>query len=206
MGTEYSARDAIRSPETAASVIHAIIIDKYGQEAYDWDPSTIVLELQDDYGAEIHEHTLNRWSAIQTVMTSDVVFTRLDAFMAVCNTLATGEPYFGVFDPVTTEEAAWGIAEISLNRELLPFGRNIKKYLAIVMAADGIDKPEGVLAAAMEDDSVRSELDNRRNKDNIADFVDQQLRAVAEQLQRLPDVKNLNTLLADESTLVEDLI
>ena len=45
-------RDLIQSPETMATVAHAIVRERYGDEAYWWDPLTVALELKADFEAE----------------------------------------------------------------------------------------------------------------------------------------------------------
>ena len=39
-----------QNPEADATVLNAMLLTKYGEEALDWDPLTIQLEIQDDFG------------------------------------------------------------------------------------------------------------------------------------------------------------
>lgn len=129
----------LESPKTLGTVIHAILRKKYGDEAYVWDLASLCMQVQDDFGAEMCSEAVNRFGAIQVVMSNDAFFTRPDAFIAICNTLTTGEPFFDMFSPATTEEVAWGVSEVSLNRDLLPFSDDVLRYIQLVSAADGYE-------------------------------------------------------------------
>lgn len=133
-------QDLLQSPGTMATVVHAIVRDKYGDEAYGWDPLTVAMELKADFAVDPCPEVLDRWNAMQLVMCGDAFFRRIDAFLAVCNALSSGEPFFGAFDPVTVEEAAWGVAEVGMNRDMLPFSPTIKRYCRVVLENDGYGK------------------------------------------------------------------
>lgn len=138
----YPRKQALESPETNATVLHAIVLQQYGEDWYAWDPTTVYMELRADFDADTCAEALDKLSAIQVIMSSDAVFKRLDAFLGICNTLAAGEPFFSAFDPVTLEEAAWGITEIALNRDMLPFSYSIRKYIRALMRESGFDQSD----------------------------------------------------------------
>ena len=210
-------RKLLQAPETSATVLHAILRDKYGEEAYDWDLLTMLYEVQDDYGVDMSTAAINRWAAIQTVMTSDAFFKRLDAFLAVCNTFTVGEPYFTVFDPATVEEAAWGIAEVSLNREMLTFSPAIRSYLKQITTGDYTDDtlPDlfKVIIAPEDEDtppSVRVALSSAvrtSNADALQSYLDEQMGDMAYQFNQVPSLALAAKRLINkpESTIVDDL-
>ena len=74
MNFEYPRQQALESPQTLATVAHAIAKDKYGEEFYLWDPVTVYLELQADFRADVCTQVIDRLSAVQIVMTSDAFF------------------------------------------------------------------------------------------------------------------------------------
>lgn len=203
MNLTYPRQQALQSTETAATVIHAILRDKYGEEVYDWDPATVYLEAQADFGAEMSAEAIDRWCAMQIVMTSDAFFKRLDAFMAVCNTLADGSPFFGAFNPVTVEEAAWAIAEVALNRELLPFSYAIKQYLRAVLAQDGYSETtypaifQEVFGPQPDADRLREGLAVAGNDSNIETYINEQLGDMVVQFDRIPDLKGVDNLIME---------
>ena len=215
MSDTYSIRDALESTETKGTVLHAILRKQYGDDAYEWDLATIAMEVSDDFGASISSESANRWAAMQIVMTTDAFFTRLDAFMTICNVLASGEPFFDMFDPVTTEEAAWAIAEVALNREMLPFSSAIKRFLKLLLKYDGYgDAYPEIFDTVFEADTpeqataVRRQVTQRKeNEDVIDELIDEELADLVMQFDKIPSLQGVDNLLLSDSgnTLVESL-
>jgi len=205
MSEKYAKQTALQSPESLATVIHAIIRQQYGDDAYLWDPLTVSLEVHDDFRAEMDTIALDRWSAMQVIMTTDAFFKRLDAFLGICNTLSSGVPFFQVFDPVTVEEAAWAITEVSLNRELLPFSYPVKKYLKTVLKHDGYgenDYPSPfheVFDTRPDAGVLRKGLGELSNQDNVEAFIDEQLGDMVYQFNQISDLRDLDDIILRRS-------
>ena len=147
-------------------------------------------------------------------MTSDVFFKRLDAFLNVCNTLTSGSPAFDVFNVVTPEEAAWGLAEVALNREYLPFSYAIQKYLKVAAANDGYKdgnypdvfdavfkrKPSaGDVRDAIKDTDKTASMGLAAygNTQNISSFIDEMLKDMVYQFNEIPDLSSLDKLITE---------
>jgi hypothetical protein len=216
MSDQAAEAELLDNSQTLATVAHAILRRKYGEQAYDWDLVTIMMEVRDDYSTAMASAVTNRWAAIQTIMTTDAFFKRLDAFMAICNTLTTGDPYFTLFDPVTVEEAAWAISEVSLNREMLPFSYPIKQYLRQILRMDGYaahDTPDvfdSVLEPGKDVTSVREQMrliQQSANRDVVEAYIDDQLNDMAYQFNKVPSLSMLDDQLmeAGSETLVANL-
>lgn len=213
----YPRKLALESPQTLATVVHAIVLDQYGQAAYDWDPLTVALELREDFQAEICTEAMDRWCAIQAVMGSDAFFKRLDVFMNVCNTLASGSPAFEVFDPVTSEEAAWAVAEVAMNRDVLPFGYSIRQYMRQQLSADGFDVDAGDLPPVFaemfernpDEGRIRSAftgLASDGNASNIEKYLLEQMLDMDVQFNRIPDLSRVDDILRDADNDVAEAV
>ena len=210
MSENYAVRELLQSPTTMATVAHAIFRKKYGADAYAWDITTLYMEVQDDFKVEMDSHVGERFSAIQVLMTTDAFFTRLDAFLSVCSTFSSGDPCFQVFDPVTVEEAAWGISEASLNRELLPFSPAIQTYIKQVLEQDGYthDAPDifdFVTDPSKDKTALREfllKLHTNENRSNVEAYVDEQLRDIVVQMNRIPDLAKVDDLLLQNPSIV----
>lgn len=205
----YPRKLALESPQTLATVVHAIMLDQYGEAVYDWDPVTCAMEAAADFKAEICTPAMDRWCAMQAVMGSDAFFKRLDVFLNVCNTLASGAPAFEVFDPVTSEEAAWAIAEVALNRDMLPFSYPVRGYLRQQLRADGFDPDAGdlppvfaeVFETRPDERKIREALSTGTvagsNAANIEQYLMEQLLDMEAQFNRIPDLKRVDNLLEE---------
>ena len=206
-GELQAKQSALQTSETLATVVHAIVRKQYGEEFYPWDPATLFLEIQSDFHIDMDTTAMDRLSAMQLVMVNDAFFKRLDAFMGVCNTLSSGEPFFQVFDPVTTEEAAWAVTEVSLNRELLPFSYPIRKYMRMILEQDGYDPmnyPEvfqEIMGKNPKAEDVRRIIgpSANANQDNIDAYIDEQLKDMTYQFNKLPDLKDLDDIILQRS-------
>lgn len=188
----------LQSSETFGTTVHAILLDRFGQEIYSWEPVTVALECKAEFECEPCTTVMDRWCAIQVAMVSDAFFRRLDAFLGVCNTLASGEPYADVFDPVTVEEAAWGVAEIGLNRDFLPFSPTIRSYIRKVSAGDGYNERafhpifDQVFDNTPDDQAVRNSIAALGNTMNIDRYIRDNIGDMASQFDMIPDLKNVD--------------
>lgn len=134
MSEKSSILRVLQSPEAFTCVLHAFLSKQYGEDYLYWDPTTVWLELRDDYGINLDTDVMDKLSSAQVVMTSDGFFKRVDAFSALCNTLTSGAPSFSVFDPVTPEEMVWAYIEVAIMRDLLPMSPSVAQYAAAIVA------------------------------------------------------------------------
>lgn len=193
------ARNLLQSPETFATVLHAILRDRYGDTWYDFDQLSIMMDLQADFQCDPCPAAMDRISAIQTLMTGDAFFNRIDAFFAVCNSFSSGEPFFGAFDPVTAEEAAWGLAEAGMNRDILPFSPTIKQYCRVILRQNGYGDSDfpPIFDIVFKDGDVKlGEIERGLVSDENGAELDAYLRGnakdLAAQFDALGDVNNFN--------------
>jgi hypothetical protein len=196
-----------------STVLYAVLNEKYGDEWLYWDPSTVYLELREDYICEPASEAMDRISAVQVLMTGDGYFTRLDAFLGLCNTFTSGSPAFNIFNPVTVAEAAWGLAEASFMREFLPFSPGIRAYLKVTLETEGYfgDHPDifdEVLGPRKDGaDLVRGDVIgtlHEEARNDVEQFLHDQLEALVYQFGELEMGEQLMSILKekDRSALV----
>ena len=194
----------LESPKTLGTVIHAILRKKYGDEAYVWDLASVCLQVKDDFGADMCSEAVNRFGAIQVAMTTDAFFKRPDAFIAICNTLTTGEPFFDVFSPATTEEVVWGVSEIALNRDLLPFGPDVLNYIRLVSDADGYENGcpnalEAFLKSPEEAEKHVREIRGNPNNDVVDMYIAGMLEDMEYQFGKTQGFANIDDIILNKN-------
>lgn len=135
-------REMWENPEADATVLNAMILSQYGEEALDWDPLTIQMEIQDDFGVTPASQVMDKVCAMQIVMGTGDFFNRVDAFRNVVNTIANGEPFFQTFTPLKAEEMAIALATVGMNRDLLPFAPAVQELVRLSIKNDGYDEEE----------------------------------------------------------------
>ena len=191
-------QDLLQSPETMATVVLAIIRDKYGDEAYWWDPLTVAMELKADFEVDPCPEVMDKWSAMQVVMTGDSFFNRIDSFFAVSNAFSSGDPFFGAFDPVTVEEAAWAVAEVGMNRDMLQFSPTIKQYCSIILTNNGYGKGNfpPIFDVVFDDDTtlkdIKAGLVSDENGKALHQYLTENVDDIAAQFDSLADLKNVD--------------
>ena len=204
MYSEPQIRTALENPESSATLLHAIVFRRYGEEWYNWDPVTIALELKDDFSLDIPAANLDKLCAIQVLMTTAAFFEELDAFLAICGTFAEGDPLFDVFDPASVEEVVWGVTEAAINRELLPFSRAIKLHVRQLLREDGYgpaDYPPAIaelLETDPDSEDITQGLASMANSENASAYVRDQLNDFVDQFRRVPSLSGLELKILDK--------
>lgn len=204
---QIARKTALESPETLAIVAYAILNETFEDQWPYWDPSTIYLELRDEFHCEPASEMIDRISAVQVLMTGDAYFKKLDAFLGLSNTFTSGTPAFNIFDPVTVPEAAWSLAEASFLREFLPFGPGIRMYLKTTLNVEGFSDdypdifdevlgPRKPNANIIRNSAVRTLHDDA--KDEIEKFLNSQLEVMVYQFNELDMGNQLMSILKEK--------
>lgn len=128
-------------------------MDEFGQEFLEWEPETIELELRTLFKDVPLTGSLDRLNAASSLLTSNMFFTSLTAFNAICSTLSFDEPVDGEFYPASLREVVWGLTEarLLLGPEGSPaygFGRNIRLYTGKLLEGEGILDPPEIMGFA----------------------------------------------------------
>lgn len=177
-------------------VLLTLLQKQFGEDVFFWDPTTVFLEIKDEWSAEAATPVMDRIAAGQIIISTDQFFQDISAFLNICNTLSSGQPSFSVFDPVEPEEAAWAITEVSLMRELQPFAPMIRDYMRTILEQDGYteeDYPdvfEYILkrkvprARAFKDELERTLHDDQT--DNVETYVMDRLQDIVYQFDKIP--------------------
>ena len=198
MREKYLIKEALESSETLATVLYIIVKQYFGDDAFYWDPSTLFLELRDEFNAEPSSEVMDRISAVQVIITSDAFFNQPDAFINISNTIADGSPNFSVFNPAELEEIAWTLVEVAIIRDLLPFGYTVKKYVTKLLEAGGygadypdlFDEMLGKSPDRMDIIEGAVEVAHEDQRDKIQEFVDDNLKDLVYQASKIQSVND----------------
>lgn len=153
-----------KSPKTFASVLLIVFLDRFGVEALDWDPATISMEIEEEFGVDLPQATLDKLIVAINILTSDRFYRSLPDFIIFCNVLS-GDTYRpDMFDPADSVEIAWGITEGLLiappeEQEQEPFNEEIRAYIGAVLDAEGIINAPDILKIALRRANVSNAAD-----------------------------------------------
>lgn len=204
-----------QNSEASTTVLCFLVNDRFGDDVWNWDPTTIYLEIRDEWGCDPAPNVMDKISAGQVLITTPAFFQDIGAFSVICNTLASGTPAFTVYDPVEVEEMAWAMVEVALIRDMLAFAPMIKDLIRFQLTQDGYDdtsypsvftsvlggtdKTPDELRQLMIEPSIRNDETTR-----VMDFVNDMVRTLLHQfeaigrpdlLQKMMDGLNLDEML-----------
>lgn len=148
-----------KSPQTFASVLLTVFLDRFGVEGLQWDPSTITLEIEEEFDVDLPQASLDKLLVAINLVTSDAFYRSLPDFVMFCNVLS-GDTYRpDMFDPADSAEVAWGLTEGLLlsppeDDQDGPFSDEIRAYIGAVLDQEGIINAPDVLKIALRKANV----------------------------------------------------
>lgn len=197
------------SEDTFATSLLALLIDSYTTVVLDWEPETIRGEIKATYNVDIPQVNMDKLMALITTLTTDMFYISATAFSHVANALNNSTANFEVMDPVTPEEAAWALTEVTLNDPPKSgsdleeaFSDEVRKLLGAIIVDEGIITPPAVLGMAimpskplenadtsMADDPIIFQGFYKLGQSKAADvtaYVKERTAKLIEELSKLP--------------------
>lgn len=104
-------RSFLASDETYSTVLLLILLDTYEHEALEWSPTTIRMQLEEDFAVELPEASLDKLMAAITVVTTNYFYQDPVRFVELCNIFSGDSAEHDEFDPADVSEILWGISE-----------------------------------------------------------------------------------------------
>lgn len=131
-----------------------MFLDQFGTEALQWDPATIVMEIEEDFDVDLPQVAIDKLMVAINILTSDAFYNSLPDFITFCNVLS-GDTYRpDMFDPADSAEVAWGMTEGLLIAPPEedgegPFSEEIRAYIGAVLDSEGIINAPDILQIAL---------------------------------------------------------
>ena len=146
-------RSFLGSDESYATVLLLLLGDAYGKEAFKWSPTTISMQLEEDFSVTLPESNLDKIMAAINVITTNYFYQDLNKFITICNVFSGDSAEHKEPDLADTSEIIWGMSESFL---LWPpqeddasydtqFSAEIVEYIRRTLIAEGIIKAPDVL-------------------------------------------------------------
>lgn len=208
MRADSEAAKILTDDNTLATPLLVLCVDRFGTEFFEWEPMTFDVETRSEFGIKIPGVNRDKIWALVTALTTDAFFKSLETFIPICNSLNGSRADFDNYDPVTSEEAAWGITEVILNDppevtlDKL-FSHEIRYYIGLTLKSEGVTTPPRVLKPFAEYDTNPEEeagsivgpdegfvaMHAKRQKeesDGINEYVKYRMALIMQQLKSLP--------------------
>jgi len=156
--------DAWESAETPATVLIAIIIDLFSDEALQWEPETLREALDGAIDVSPAQREVDRFMSLKTALMTDMCYTDVTVFHHTMNALNGSQAVFTTWDPVDLDELTWGLTELFLNDRPTSdedwanrFSPDVRTYIGLLVSdgnyAPG-SLPEVVKSVAIMPESV----------------------------------------------------
>jgi hypothetical protein len=149
----------LTNEEMLATPLLVLCMDQFSAEFFEWEPESFDTEVRTRFGVELPTVNRDKIWALVSVLTTDLFYHSLETFIPVCNTLNGSEADFDDYDPVTSEEAAWGIVETGLidppekgQDPAARFSHEIKRYVGLTLQSEGVTTPPAFLKPYTEYD------------------------------------------------------
>jgi hypothetical protein len=148
-------------PSVYATTLLLLYRDTFGDDrdpvndhrsALDWDPRTILQEIQETFGVTPALLNYDRLLAALQLVRSNDFYTDPADFVMYCNVLAGTPLNPATFDPADSLEIAWGITEamiIGPSADPEPFSPEVRGYIGHVLSDEGLLTPPDVLRIAL---------------------------------------------------------
>lgn len=152
------------SPQTFGSVLLTVFLDRFGVEGLQWDPNTIMLEIEEEFDVALSQAVMDKLLVAINILTTDTFYTSLPDFITFCNVLS-GDTYRpDMFDPADSSEVAWGLTEGLLisppdDESDGPFNDEIRAYIGAVLDSEGIINAPDILQIALRTANVSDAAD-----------------------------------------------
>jgi hypothetical protein len=143
--------------ETTATALLVIAADRLGLELLEWDPETVLMEVEQSFGVKLPPGNFNKLMAAIELLVSDSFYTSLPDFIRICNILYNGTFDPRAFDPADAGEIAWGLTEAILlwpptEHPEKPFADKILQYIGHSVHDEGIMIPPDALRLGLPGD------------------------------------------------------
>ena len=187
----------LQHPFTMATVLYAITYRLYGEDIHNWDPETLSLELQDDFGEGIPEINLSKIHALITAVSTNSFYHHWGAFMAICKTLNNSEDPVEMDDPLLVAEMAWAVTEVRLaDDKPHEWNHDVKAFVGKILEEEGFTKPPHPLHfATMPEvyhgsdypaDITKQEGASTEHTQVVQEYMQEQALLLMRQLSALP--------------------
>ena len=151
--------EIVTNEETLASTLLLACVDMFSTEFFDWETETFDIECRRAFGVELPDENRDKVWALVTALATNLFYVSLESFIPICNSLNGSEADFAHYDPITGEEAAWGITEVLLHDPAEKgentgdrFTHEIKSYIALTLSSEGVTTPPSLLKPYTEYD------------------------------------------------------
>lgn len=199
-------RTILADPTSFASTLTILVADLYTFDVFEWTPSTVRVEIRDDFGIEMPSANFDRLMTGFNLITSNGFYVSLPDFNDFCRVLSGESSGHEGWAPADCLDVAWGITEavlLSPPEDMeKPFSEEIVGFISEVVKSEGIITPPDILGIGGIDHELVGRINNdfgddpdmfggiwdmeKSKTDDINNAVKYRLKELAHQIEALP--------------------
>lgn len=183
-----------------ATTLHAIAYKYFGEAIYEWEPETLEMEFEDEFGTPLSTTGANKLHALISALATDSFYTDWVVFGVISTSLSSEDGRPDMTGELSTAEIAWGTTEVLMNDDQPEkWSPEVARFAGTVQAEDGIIKPISVLKFADMPSVYHginsgagdggAEYQESLHKDVVEQFLEEQAVTLFKQLALLPWMK-----------------
>lgn len=145
-GNEF--KDTWLSPDSFATTLIVVFLDHFGTEGLSWDPNTVQMEVEQEFGVELPAWSFDRLMTAISLVTTDAFYTSCPDFVRACVVFSGHTPAPGQLILPDCGDLAWGMTEgmlVDPPEGDSPFHPEIVGYIGHALDEEGIITPPDVL-------------------------------------------------------------
>lgn len=170
----------LRDRDAFVTTVAAVLFHKYGLEFVNWDPTTCLLQVRDDFHFEPEAWLGDKIQTVSTLISTTGFHTSFTVFNALSRVLSGDSLLAGQFVPADLEDCAWACVEARLLEgpayKDTKFSPEIASFVGFLLEQEGLASPPSVLSFAIYADDF-----NNTARDNAAVNTDLYKVYLAEQ-------------------------
>jgi hypothetical protein len=205
-GAAETIRAALASPATYATTLLVVLLDSFGTDALAWDPNTVQMEVEQEYGVDLPPPNFDRLMTAVSLLTTDSFYTSTPDFARACAVFSGRSPTADMMILPDCDDIAWGMTEGMLidppEGDGPPFSEEILALIGHALDQEGILTPPDVLRMGTRDRDVVDQArydysddpemfgaiqqEEAGKTDSINHLVKARMRGLIQQLKALP--------------------
>lgn len=136
-----SIRNLFKHPEAHAIVLDSVLLDRYGPEWLLWEPETLQVTVQADFGHTLSDLNLSKLQACKTLHLVDTFWENWEVFLWCCMPLNDEFPDFEVLQVPTVAQCAVAVDVAGRIRKDTPWSKEVKTFWSVVYRHEGLFVP-----------------------------------------------------------------
>jgi hypothetical protein len=183
-----------------ATTLHAVAYKYFSEAIYEWEPETLEMEFEDEFGTPLSTIGANKLHALIAALATDTFYTDWMVFGTIATAISSEDGQPNLTGDLSTAEIAWGTTEVLMNDDNPdPWSPEVARFAGTIQAEDGIIKPVSVLKFAdmpsiyrgsdSSADLGQQKSIESQHKAVIEEFIEEQAVTLFKQLALLPWMK-----------------